>query len=66
LKELEELKNQEKKSFKSWATMKFNADFSVSAIERAALNCNSIPTEFGDLMMKIAEVNNSRSRFNSF
>jgi predicted ATPase len=65
-KELEELKNQEKQSFKSWATMKFNADFSVSAIERAALNCNSIPTEFGDLMMKIAEVNNSRSRFNSF
>lgn len=60
-KELIELNEIEKQSFKSWATKKFNADFSVSAIEKAALNCNSIPTEFGDLLMKIAEINNGRN-----
>lgn len=63
-KELIELNGIEKQSFKSWATNKFNADFSVSAIEKAAFNCNSLPTEFGNLLMKIAEINNSRDTFN--
>ena len=51
--ELHEVDNQ---SFKGWATKKFNADFSVGSIEKAALNCSILPEEFGELMMKIADV----------
>lgn len=61
--ELMELNAIDKQSFKSWATKKFNADFSVSAVEKAALNCNSLPDDFADLMMKIVEITNSRGTF---
>jgi energy-coupling factor transporter ATP-binding protein EcfA2 len=58
--ELIELNKSDGQSFKGWATKKFNADFSISAIERAALNCNSIPADFGALMMKLADLVNER------
>ena len=61
--ELMELNAIDKQSFKSWATKKFNADFSVSAVEKAVLNCNSLPADFADLMMKIVEITNSRGTF---
>jgi predicted ATPase len=54
--ELIELNQIEKQSFKGWATKKYNADFSISAIEKAALNLNGFPDEFGDLIMKIADL----------
>jgi predicted ATPase len=54
--ELLELHKNDKQSFKGWATKKFNADFSVGSIEKAALNCNVLPDEFGGLMMKIADI----------
>lgn len=59
-KELLELNKIDNQSFKGWATKKFNADFSISAIEKAALNCNSLPDDFGDLMMKITNITNSK------
>ncbi len=54
--ELIELNQIEKESFKGWATKKYNADFSISAIEKAALNVNGLPDEFGELIMKIADL----------
>ena len=59
-KELLELNKVDNQSFKGWATKKFNADFSISAIEKAALNCNLLPDDFGDLMMKITNITNSK------
>jgi ABC-type molybdenum transport system ATPase subunit/photorepair protein PhrA len=55
-KELMELNLAEKQSFKSWATKKYNADFSILAIEKAALNCHTLPDEFGEMMMKLADI----------
>jgi predicted ATPase len=54
--ELIELNEADQQSFKGWATKKFNADFSISAIEIAALNCNDLPIEFSELMMKLADL----------
>ena len=54
--ELLELHEVEKESFKAWATKKFNADFSIGSIENAALNCEDLPDEFGELMMKITDI----------
>jgi predicted ATPase len=59
--ELLKLQEVDKQSFKGWAIKKFNADFSISSIERAALNCKILPDEFGELMMKLVDV----TKFNS-
>jgi ABC-type branched-subunit amino acid transport system ATPase component len=47
-------------SFKEWATKKYGADFTVSAIDRASRNILSAPEEFGSLMLRISELS-SRS-----
>lgn len=60
-KELLELNEVDRQSFKGWATKKVNADFSISAIQKAALNCNAIPHDFGNLMMKLADISNSKN-----
>lgn len=60
-KELIELNQVEKQSFKGWATKKYNADFSISAIEKAALNCNELPEEFGELIMRIADLSTNNN-----
>jgi energy-coupling factor transporter ATP-binding protein EcfA2 len=40
-------------SFKEWATKKYGADFTVQAIDRASRAVETLPEEFGNLMMKI-------------
>jgi energy-coupling factor transporter ATP-binding protein EcfA2 len=42
-------------SFKEWATKKYGADFTVQAIDRASRAVETLPEEFGNLMMKIFE-----------
>lgn len=46
-------------SFKEWATKKYGADFSVSAVDRAAKNLEELPDEFVNLMFRISEVSKS-------
>jgi predicted ATPase len=43
-------------SFKTWATKKYGADFSVETIHKAVKTLDHVPDEFGDLMLRIAEV----------
>jgi energy-coupling factor transporter ATP-binding protein EcfA2 len=47
-------------SFKDWATKKYGADFTVSAIDRASRNIQLAPEEFGSLILRISELS-SRS-----
>lgn len=58
--ELIKLNEIDKQSFKGWATKKFDADFTIQAVEKAVLNSQSLPEEFGDLIMKLAEITNSK------
>ncbi len=43
-------------SFKIWASKKFGANFDLQTIDRASRSVDVIPGEFGDLMMRIAEL----------
>ena len=52
--ELLALHENSDQSFKTWAMKKFNADFSISAIEKAVANVDFIPEDFGNLLLKIA------------
>lgn len=54
--ELLSLHSSENLSFKIWATKKFNADFSESAILNAALRNEDLPTEFGSLLFDLLQL----------
>ena len=43
-------------SFKVWASKKYGADFDIRAIDAASRSLDSIPDEFGDLIMRISEL----------
>ena len=43
-------------SFKIWASKKFGANFDLQTIDRASRSVDVIPGEFGDLIMRIAEL----------
>lgn len=45
-----------KKSFKVWASEVYGANFSNEVILRATQAMDSLPVEFGDLIMKVAEL----------
>lgn len=44
------------KNFKDWASGAYGADFSNEAILRATQALDTLPVEFGDLIMKVAEL----------
>jgi len=54
--ELNALHTNSDPSFKVWASKKYGADFDVRAIDSASHSLDSIPDEFGDLMMRISEL----------
>ena len=54
-KELLDIHSVSDPSFKEWATKKYGADFTVQAIDRASRAVETLPDEFGNLMMKIFE-----------
>lgn len=55
-KELLGLHSSSDPSFKEWASKKFGADFTVQAVDRASKSIDSIPDEFGNLIMRISEL----------
>ena len=55
-KELLELHSSSDPSFKEWASKKFGADFTIQAVDRASKALDSIPDEFGNLIMRISEL----------
>jgi AAA15 family ATPase/GTPase len=55
----EELLTQHSKddgNFKAWACKKYDANFSLEGVRRATKALDTIPNDFGNLMMKIASV----------
>ena len=54
-KELLDIHSVSDPSFKEWATKKYGADFTVQAIDRASRSVETLPEEFGSLMMRILE-----------
>ena len=55
-KELLELHSSSDPSFKEWASKKFGADFTIQSVDRASKALDSIPDEFGNLIMRISEL----------
>lgn len=43
-------------SFKEWATKKYDADFTISAIDEASRKLEIAPEEFGSLILRISEL----------
>jgi predicted ATPase len=59
----EELLKQHSKddgNFKAWASKKYDANFSLEMVRRATKALDSIPDDFGNLLMKIASVIDER------
>jgi hypothetical protein len=54
--ELNALHTNSDPSLKVWASKKYGADFDVRRIDTASRSLDSIPDEFGDLMMRISEL----------
>jgi energy-coupling factor transporter ATP-binding protein EcfA2 len=52
-KELLDIHSVSDPSFKEWATKKYGADFTVQAIDRASRTVDTLPEEFGNIIMKI-------------